>query len=66
MVELGDRRTKGEEVVEEVPARKMAVGSLRMSDRFGLGGGLLADQCRFGCSRSHLTGNVVLRMQLGI
>lgn len=54
-----------EEVEEEVAGQKMVVGFLRMSGRFGLDGGLLADQRRVGCSRSRLTDNVVLRMQLG-
>lgn len=64
-MELEGHRTKAEEVVEEVAGQKMAVVFLRMSGRFGLGGGLLADQRRFGCSRSRLTDNVVLRMRLG-
>ena len=56
---------KAEEVVEAVPGQRRGVESLRMSGRFGLGGGLPVGQCRFGCSRSRLTGNVVSRMQLG-
>ena len=43
----------------------MAAGLSRASGRFGLGGGLLVDQCHFGCSRSHLRGSAVLRTQLG-
>ena len=66
MVEVERRRTKAGEVVEAVPGQKMAAGFLRMSGRFGFGEGLLVDQCHFGCSRSHLTGNVVLHMQLVI
>ena len=65
MVEVEDRRTKAEEVVGAVPGQRKGVEFLRMSGRFGLGGGLLVDQYRFGCSRSRRTGNVVLRMQLG-
>ena len=65
MVEVEDRRTKAEEVVEAVPGQRRGVESLRMSGRFGLGGGLLVGQCHFGCSRSRLTGDVVSRMQLG-
>lgn len=51
-------------VEEEVAGQKMAVGFLRMSGRFELGGGLLADQRRFDCSMSRLTDSVVLRMRL--
>lgn len=54
---------RAEEVVEAVPGQKMGVGFSRTSDRFGLGGGLLVDQCRFGCSRSHPTDSAVLRMR---
>ena len=64
MVEVEGRRRKAEEVVEAAPGQQMAVGILMTSRRFGLGGGLLVDRCRLGCSRSRLTGNVVLRMQL--
>lgn len=53
---------KAEEVVEAVSGQKMAVGFSRTSGRFGLGGGLLVDRCRSGCSRSRLTGSAVLRM----
>ena len=67
MVEGEGRRLKAEEVEEAVPGPKMAVGFSRTtSDRFGLGGGLPVDQCRFGCSMSHLMGSAVLRMQLKI
>ena len=66
MEEVERRRTKAEEVVEAVPGQKIAAGFLRMSGRFVFGEGLLVDQCRFGCSRSRPTGNVVLHMQLGI
>ena len=54
---------KAEEVVEAVPGQKMAVGFSRTSDRFGLGGELLADQYRFGYSRSRLTGNAALHIR---
>ena len=56
---------KAEEVVEAVPGQRRGVESWRMSARFGLGGGLPVGQCHFGCSRSRLRDNVVLRMRLG-
>lgn len=65
-MEVEGHRRKAEEVVEAVPGQKMAVGFLRTSGLFELGGGLLVDQCRFGCSMSRLTGNAVLRTRLGI
>lgn len=63
MVEMEGRRMKAEVVVEAVAGQKMTVGFSRTSGRFGLGRGLLVDQCRPGCSRSRLTGNAVSRMR---
>ena len=62
-MEVVGRQTKVVAAVEAVPDQKMAAGFSMMSDRFELGGGLLVDQCRFGCSRSRLTGSAVLRMR---
>ena len=65
VVEVEDRRMKAGEVAEAVPGQKMALGLSRTSDRFGLGGELLADQYHFDCSRLRLTGNAALHIRLG-
>lgn len=63
VVEVEGRQTKAVAVVEGALGQKTAVGFWRTSGRSGPGGGLLVDQCRFGCSRLRLTDNAVLRMQ---
>ena len=62
-MEAVDRQMKAEGAEGGVPGPKMVVGFSRTSGPFGLGGGLLVDQCRFDYSTSRLTGNAVLRMR---